>query len=223
MVTIAANPSGIAATPSETAIIKISRIGRPYNKPTTNINTQIPKQIIDNIFEISAIFFCKGVMFSSSEINMPAIRPTSVFIPVSVTTHVARPLVITVEEINIFLRSAKPVSSGRLSISFLLTGTDSPVIAASSAFRLIAFSTRASAGTKSPASNSIMSPGTNVVVSTCSSCPSRITLAKGADIFCKASSDLLALFSCEIEIMALITTIKRMITDSTQSSKPLDT
>jgi hypothetical protein len=46
-------------------------------------------------------------------------------------------------------------------------------------------------------------------------------LARGADIFRRASSAFSALFSWEMEMQALTTTMSRMITESIQSSKPL--
>ena len=79
-------------------------------------------------------------------------RPTSVSMPVAMTTAAARPRVSTVEAITRLARSARGVSSGRAASTPLLTGADSPVRALSSAWRPAASSRRASAGTRSPAS-----------------------------------------------------------------------
>ena len=187
------------------------------------MTTHTPRQITDSTLETSAIFRCSGVSLSSSVDSIWAMRPTSVSIPVEVTTQVARPLVITVDEITMFFRSPSTVSSGRLSMACLLTGTDSPVMADSSAFRFALSRIRASAGTRSPASSTMTSPGTSLLVSTRTISPPRITFASGADIFCSASSALFALSSWVMEITVFTTTISRMISGSTQSSKPLDT
>ena len=223
MVTTAASPSGIAATARDTAVMKISSSSMPWSSPTPNMTTHTARQMMDRVLEISAIFFWRGVWLSSSVVSIWAMRPTSVSMPVEVTTQVARPLVMTVEEMTMFFRSPRVVSSGRESITSLLTGTDSPVMADSSAFRLAHSRIRASAGTRSPASSTMISPGTSWLVSMRTISPSRMTFANGADIFCRASRALLALSSWEMEITALITTIRRMIAESTQSVKPLDT
>ncbi|MPM65277.1 hypothetical protein SDC9_112172 [bioreactor metagenome] len=120
-----------------------------------------------------------------------------------------------------FTRSPREVSAGRTSISCLVTGTDSPVMADSSAFRFAHSKIRASAGTRSPASSWIISPGTSRAVSSRTSSPFRITLARGADILRRASSAFSALSSWEMEMQALTTTMSRMMRESIQSSPPL--
>ena len=186
------------------------------------MTTHTPRQMTDRVLEISAIFRWRGVVVSSSLVSILAMRPTSVSMPVEVTTQVARPLVMTVEEMTMFFRSPRAVSSGRESMACLLTGTDSPVMADSSAFRLAHSRMRASAGTRSPASRVMMSPGTSLSVSSRTIWPSRSTFARGADIFCRASSAFSALFSWEMEIQALTMTITRMMTASIQSSPPVE-
>ena len=121
------------------------------------------------------------------------------------------------------LRSPSTVSAGRTWSACLFTGTDSPVMADSSAFRLAHSRMRASAGTRSPASSTMMSPGTSRSVSSRICSPPRTTLARGADIFCKASRAFSALSSWEMEMQAFTTTITRMMTASIQSSPPDDT
>ena len=149
-------------------------------------------------------------------------RPTSVSMPVAVTTQSARPLVMTVDEITILLRSPSTVPSGSTASACLSTGTDSPVMADSSAFRLALSRMRASAGTRSPASSTMMSPGTRKAVSSRTCSPPRTTLARGADIFCSASRAFSALSSWEMEMQAFTPTMTRMMTASTQSSPPED-
>ena len=140
--------------------------------------------------------------------------------PVAVTTAVARPAVITVEPMTAFLRSPRAVSGGRETEGSFSTGTDSPVMADSSALREADSSSRASAGTRSPASRRMRSPGTNSPELIRCSLPSRTTRARGADSSRRAARAFWALFSWEMEMAALTTTISRMMTLSSQSSPP---
>ena len=147
-------------------------------------------------------------------------RPTSVSMPVAVTTAAARPRVITVEASTRLLRSARGVSAGRADRVPLLTGADSPVRALSSAWRPAASSSRASAGTRSPASRRMMSPGTSFSASSRTVPPSRTARARGADICRSASRARRAPSSWAREMQALTTTITRMMAASSQSSPP---
>ena len=123
------------------------------------MTTHTPRQITDSTLETSAIFRCSGVSLSSSVDSIWAMRPTSVSIPVEVTTQVARPLVITVDEITMFFRSPS-ATSPPISPSSFSTGRLSPVRALSAHFRLAHSNRRPSAQTESPASNMTTSPGT---------------------------------------------------------------
>ena len=107
-------------------------------------------------------------------------------------------------------------SSTTVSASFS-DGTDSPVSADSSLFKLTLRIRRASAGTKSPASRRIISPGTSIAASITFSSPSRITLAWGADILFNASRAFSALLSCITPIIAFIITMARISTGSKNS------
>ena len=115
------------------------------------------------------------------------------------------------------LRSPRGAFSSTKASASFSEGTDSPVRADSSLLRLELSSSRASAGTKSPASRWMMSPGTSREASMTSVLPFRNTLAWGADIFFKASSAFSALLSCIIPMMALRITIRRMSTGSKNS------
>ena len=77
----------------------------------------------------------------------------------------------------------------------LLTGTDSPVSAASSILRLAFSIILPSAGTASPASSSTTSPTTSSSLWIVTIFPSRSTFDVAADISCKASMAFSALFS----------------------------
>ena len=93
----------------------------------------------------------------------------------------------------------------------LLTGTDSPVNADSSTCKDTASKIRASAGTKSPASILMISPGTSSLDFTVTNAPSRYTFAFGVDKLFKASSDFSALLSCQVPRIALIKTTTKKI------------
>ena len=80
---------------------------------------------------------------------------------------------------------------------------------------------RASAGTWSPASRRITSPGTRAAAATFLRTPSRSTAAWGVDILRSSSRACWAWSSWVMEMMLFTTTITRMITLSSQSSPPL--
>ena len=119
------------------------------------------------------------------------------------------------------LRSPIPTSSSasRVVASFSL-GTDSPVKAASSICNELASIKRTSAGTTSPASRIIMSPGTNSVLLTFLMVPSRRTLALGEAIFRKASIASSALASWKTPIIAFKITTNKIIKASVKPSIP---
>ena len=84
-------------------------------------------------------------------------------------------------------RSPSATSSAfNTSLSFS-TGTDSPVKADSSTFKLAVLASRISAGTTSPASSKTISPGTISVLGISKIAPPRLTWALGVDISFKAS------------------------------------
>ena len=91
MVTMAGRPSGMAATARDTAAISISRMGRWYSRPTPNITAHTARHTKDRVLEISAIFRWRGVSPSFSPSSIPAMRPTSVSMPVAVTMAWALP------------------------------------------------------------------------------------------------------------------------------------
>ena len=114
-------------------------------------------------------------------------RPISLPMPVAVTTQTHRPAVTTVPASTIFFRSASGVSGGSTASHVLDTGADSPVMALSSHRSPALSTTRASAGTWSPASSRIRSPGVSPSGGMRASLPSRVTRARGADI-CRSAA-----------------------------------
>ena len=182
MVTIAGSPSGIAATARETAVRNMSKISFPWNSPTPNMTAHTARHKKDRDLEISPIRLWRGVSPSPLSRRSPAMCPIWVSMPVATTRAVPRPAVIRVPEISIFTWSPRGVSAGRASAACFSTGTDSPVMADSSAWRRLHSRIRASAGTWSPASSRITSPGTRAEAATLCRLPSRRTLACGEDM-----------------------------------------
>ena len=220
MVTMAGSPSGMAATARETAVRNMSSRSFPWRSPTPNMTAQTHRHRKERLLEISPIFRWRGVSPSPSSRSIPAMRPISVRIPVSVTTQTPRPPVTTVPERTMFFRSPRAVSRGRGPQAAFSAGTGSPVMADSSVRSPAHSSTRPSAGTRSPASRWMMSPGTSLAASTRQSCPSRTARAMGADRSRRASRAFSALSSWEMEMTALRRTMPRMMTASIQSRPP---
>ena len=100
MVTTATRPSGMAATASETATIKVSSraVGSVRTLPTPwrmistpKITTQMTITMMVRMRLSSASFTCSGVSSSLASARAPAILPISVFMPVPTTTARPRP------------------------------------------------------------------------------------------------------------------------------------
>ena len=150
-----------------------------------------------------------GVVIVSTLLNKVLMWPISVCEPVTTTTAVACPVAIKVPEYSIELRSPNTASAATASLDFS-AGTDSPVRIDSSIRTPRACSKRASAGTRSPASRSKISPGTSSSTAKTTRSPSRNTRAVGDNIERKADNDCSALPSCTKPIIALIITTARM-------------
>ena len=97
-VTTAANPSGIAATASDTATMNVSSSSAPLmpalparSTPTPKITAQMPSTSTVRMRLSWLSLRCSGVCSSAVCASAPAILPISVFMPVPVTTAVPRP------------------------------------------------------------------------------------------------------------------------------------
>ena len=216
-VTIAGSPSGIADTASDTAVINISITSIPAASPTINTTAHAARATMPRYLPSLASFFCRGVLLSFSPASSPAILPICVFIPVPVTAAVAVPLVTAQPEKSILSLSPSGADGETTASASFSAGTDSPVSADSSDLRFALSRRRASAGTKSPASSLIISPGTTSCAEIMCSLPPRITRACGADIFLSASSAFSALFSCTSPITAFRMTMSKMSAGSINS------
>ena len=147
IVTIAGNPSGIAATASPIDVINISEKGMFFKIPIINIAIQIIIHTVPNFFPTSESFLWRGVSGCSSEFIIVAIWPTFVFIPISVIIASPWPLVTIVEENTILIISPVGIVLLNFIFSSLVTLSDSPVRADSSTFKLYERINLASAGT----------------------------------------------------------------------------
>ena len=147
IVEIAASPSGITATAKLTAVINISSGSFPCNSPIIKITTQIASEAIPRVFPNLFNLRCKGVSDFSVLFKIPAILPTSVFIPVSTTIPFPLPYVIKLEENTMLVLSPIPTSSLLIVVTYLSTGTDSPVSDVSCALKFTASVILISAGT----------------------------------------------------------------------------
>ncbi|KAG6553239.1 hypothetical protein Mapa_004973 [Marchantia paleacea] len=115
------------------------------------------------------------------------ILPISVFIPVATAIPLPLPLVKVVLEYTMFSLSPTVAFSPLMASTVLATGSDSPVSMASSTSKLSTSMSLQSAGTTSPTSKTMMSPGTTPRLGILSRPPSRMTLAVGEAILLRAS------------------------------------
>ena len=203
IVTIELNASGIAATASATANMNALLIFSPRNTLIANNIPQNTRIKTDNFFPNSSRLTCNGVCFSEVDFKSPAIFPTSVCIPMSVTTAFPRPYVTKLPEKSILVRSPSGASA-KIASKLFSTARLSPVRALSSTLRLAFSISLASAGTMSPASTRITSPTTSSLAGSWIVEPSRSTLACGPASFFKLCRDCSAFTVCTVPRIALI-------------------
>ena len=220
IVVIAGSPSGMAATARATATRNIVRglcapNSQPARKTTAEATTQPMTMSLPNLSSC----FSSGVSSSSTSASMPAIEPSSVFMPVLHTTPRARPRVTRVPMKAMFTRSASPTAGSRSSVASFCTGTDSPVKAASSTSRSAVVHRRRSAATLSPSSRRITSPGTTVADGSSDTCPPRTTRATGEVMSRSAASALAAFFSFTRPRIAFRITMRRIAMPSPKRAR----
>ncbi len=188
VVTTAGRPVGIAEIANAIAAVNtVSKLWSRERLKITETATAAPAMI--RIWLVSFLsWIVSGVSASSVACSMCEICPTSVAIPVEVTTNVPEPRVTFVFMNTMSVRSPSGVSGdATLSMPFE-TGKLSPVSAASATSSVAADNNRPSAGTRSPASIDTMSPGTSPSAAICRSSPSRRTRAFTIIIFCNAAT-----------------------------------
>ena len=153
MVAVAGRPSGIMDIASDMPRrTSDCHVLPPRAKPIIIITTHTISPIRVSILPTELSFFFMGVWKSSCFLSIPAILPTSVFIPVPTTMPTALPYITTDEEYAIFTLSPRGASSGRTVGPSLGAGTLSPVSEASCTLILLSFIILMSAGTIAPSS-----------------------------------------------------------------------
>lgn len=161
---------------------------------------------------------CSGVTSSSpARATRPAILPTSVFIPVAVTTATAHPVATFVPRWTTFERSASGASERFRACASFATGDDSPVSAASLVRSTVLSMSRESAGTTSPLSSRITSPGTSSAAPTTRGMPARRTRAERPVSLRSAASARSARYSCVKPMTAFTTRIAPIAEQSAHS------
>ena len=132
MVIATGRPSGTIDTIWLIATISTSGSGSARHSPSSTTSTNRPSEAATSIRPKRSRRRSSGVFGSSAPSVRPAMRPTSVRLPVATTSARARPAVTWVPACSMPLRSARPASAGTAAAD-LATGTDSPVSAASAA------------------------------------------------------------------------------------------
>ena len=218
MVTSAGRLSGMAATPRLTEVINIEKIGCLWYIPMIKRPRQMRSATVPKTFPVWFSFFWRGVSGAVSSEIIPAICPSSVFIPVQVTIAFPWPEMTSVPENAMFFCSAIGTASALIGSTLFSIGWVSPVRVDSSIESPMQDAILTSAGTRFPASRIMTSPGTSRAESSCFISPSRMTRASGEERFFSASRDRLALASCTTPRMAFMTTIARIMAGSIKST-----
>ena len=160
VVTTAGSAVGIADTEKATAARKRVSNGAPRSSPSV-IEATSAKPAMIRICPVSRSSWTVSGVFSALVVcSILEMCPTSVAIPVAVTTMVPAPRVTFVFMKAMSSRSPSPLSSDTVS-TCLGTGRLSPVSADSSISSVAARMILPSAGTMSPASMLTTSPGTS--------------------------------------------------------------
>jgi len=161
VVTTVGSPTGIAAMTKATAALKTAMNVSPRARFSA-IDATSAMPAITRICPVSrSIWRVSGVVTSRCSASIPEMWPTSVAIPVAVTTNSPEPRVTSVFRYTMSVRSPSGVPApGTVCVS-LAAGRLSPVSADSSISSVAALTSRPSAGTTSPASIETISPGTS--------------------------------------------------------------
>ncbi|CAH0293151.1 hypothetical protein SRABI128_03952 [Microbacterium sp. Bi128] len=177
VVTTAGSASGMEPTASATPIPKSTAKDSPEARPITTMAINAKRAAIMMKMVSRSTCLVSGVFSTFCPDSMWAMWPTSEPMPVVVTRISPWPRVTFVFMNAMFRRSPMPTSCRPMvSVSFS-TATLSPVRAPSSIWRVAARMIRPSAGTRSPASTTTMSPGTICSAGSSTTSPSRRTLA----------------------------------------------
>ena len=198
-VTTAGKLSGTTAT----AILRetssnCSKNAHPVRKtpPTTTTATKA-RELLTKTLPSWVILCCKGVGSVSTDCSISAICPISVCMAVFETITFPRPCTTSVPWKTRFRRSPRGASRGKIVSAFFVTAAASPVNADSRTCKFCASRSLPSAGICTPASKSIISPGTNSLAEISAVWPWRIILTLGEERFFRAARAFSARLSCK--------------------------
>ena len=192
----AGNPSGTMATAIDRATSNKFSRGWPSHQPSSTTTATRARELPTNTLAKPSKRSCRGVDSPPAVLISSAIWPSSVAMPVLVTTATARPRTTSVPWNRQFLRSSREHDASSTSDACLNTASASPVRAASRTPKSATSSSRASAGTRSPASRRIKSPRTSSSLDSRCHWPSRRTWTIGWAMVRRASNACWALLSC---------------------------
>ena len=194
MVTTAGSPSGMAATAMATEVMNERSISPRASAEKIKITAATATTNAEIILPSLSKLRSRGVLLLVSPSNMSAIAPICVLRPTPVTTAVALPRTTKVEANSMLYVPPSGVFGVLITPSRLSTAVDSPVSADSSAFKEEAAIMRQSAGTRSPSSRRIMSPGVSSAAGILIAVPPRTATAVGVESFLRLSIALSALY-----------------------------
>ncbi len=186
-VTTAGRPSGITATATLIAVSTRSVADSPLRAPisTTRPATTTPARA--SCLPTLSSRCWSGVASLSTSWSRPAMRPSSVCMPVATTMPTPRPAATWVPLYDMQRRSPRATLSWSTGSVSLSTGSDSPVRVASSTRSPATSTKRRSAGTMAPASICTTSPGTSSRAAISTVRPSRTTRTIGTAILRSAA------------------------------------
>ena len=215
-VTTAPMPSGMAATATATALMRLSKkLTLPAKREARKRAAAMEMTVNVMTFPSRAMVLSRGAGAGLLLCRRRAILPISVSMPQAVTRQRALPLTQKVPRCAVLARAE---SAARLTTqSYFLTALLSPVSMDSSQRKFSADKTRQSAGTRSPSSSSMTSPGTSVSASTLTTRPPRTAFASQAESFFNFSMAASARYCCKKPTTALSRMTKRRMPVSASS------
>ncbi len=212
-VTAINNPSGTAAIARMIEVSSMVRKPLPMNNPETRMTAVIATTIVVSVLLKAFKRTCRGVSSSSCSCKLEAILPSSVEVPMDVTSMIDRPEHTVVPMNRPFLPSWTSFT----------TASDSPVRIASFTENCNPSNNLPSAGMCSPLVSRTRSPGTSSQISTSFLSPSRMTVVVGFNNPFKASYVCWARYSCTKPRITSATTTTMMMAKSPYSPTINDT
>jgi hypothetical protein len=196
VVTTVGNCTGTAAIAKATAALNTVLKVRPRARFSAMEAISATPATTRSCFESRSSWRVRGVLTVDCSCSMPEMWPTSVAIPVAVTTSSPAPRVTEVFMYTMSVRSPSGALASATGAVLFETGRLSPVSSDSATSSVIACSSRPSAGTMSPAAIETTSPGTSCSAGISACSPPRRTRAVTIIFFCSSATAASALPSC---------------------------